>query len=62
MWGASSITCFKVSTVCNWTDVVSAGVEERLQQLGLVLPSQKRRARVNLLLEKIAVGMREKKA
>lgn len=61
MWrGASSIT--RVSSVCNWRDVVSAGEEERLQQLGLVLSSQKWRARVNLVLEKIAVGMREKRA
>lgn len=60
--GASSITCFRISSMCNWTDVISAGEEERLQQLGLVFPSQKGRARVNLVLEKIAVGVREKRA
>lgn len=60
MRGASSITCFRESRACNWTDVNSAGEEERLQQLGLVLSSQKRRARVNSVLEKIAVGRRER--
>lgn len=62
MGGAFSITCFRVSSVCNWKDVASAGEEERVQQPRLVLPSQKRRARVNLVLEKIAVGTRSKRA
>lgn len=41
--GASSITCFRISSVCmcNRTDVISAGEEERLQQLGLVFPAQR---------------------
>lgn len=40
MRGASSIACFRVSSVCNWRDVVSAGEEERLQQLSAALPEE----------------------